>query len=139
MQKQVAQLSQKDRARFVSLNILLSHSRPFEMTLLSRVCVSPYWYFIATMSACRTVYETFSVKEWRNLKTGGRGRSRSLKMALFDRSYTTLYWSAIVAVCCRLPFSSYLTLNNCDLEKVTEGHSNWYHSKAWVRFPIRLP
>jgi len=30
-------------------------------------------------------------------------------------------------------------LNNHDLEKVTEGHSNWYHSKAWVRFPIRLP
>jgi len=29
-------------------------------------------------------------------------------------------------------------LNNHDLEKVTEGHSNWYHSKALVRFPIRL-
>jgi len=23
--------------------------------------------------------------------------------------------------------------------KVTQGHSNWYHSKACVRFPIRLP
>jgi len=23
--------------------------------------------------------------------------------------------------------------------EVTEGHSNWYHSKDWVRFPIRLP
>ena len=79
------------------------------------------------MSVCRTVYEIFSVKERRNLETGGRGRSRSLKMALFDRSYTTFYWSAIV------PFSSYLTLNNRDLEKVTEAHSNWYHSKAWVR------
>jgi len=22
---------------------------------------------------------------------------------------------------------------------VIEGHSNWYHLKAWVRFPIRLP
>jgi len=30
-------------------------------------------------------------------------------------------------------------LNNRDLEKVTEGHSNWYHSKDWLRFPIRLP
>jgi len=30
-------------------------------------------------------------------------------------------------------------LNNRDLEKVTEGHSNWYHSKALVRFPIRFP
>ena len=28
--------------RFVSLNILLSHSRSREMTLLSRACVSPY-------------------------------------------------------------------------------------------------
>ena len=28
--------------RFVSLNILLSHSRSFEMTLLSGACVSPY-------------------------------------------------------------------------------------------------
>jgi len=23
--------------------------------------------------------------------------------------------------------------------EVTQGHSNWYHSKVWVRFPIRLP
>jgi len=22
---------------------------------------------------------------------------------------------------------------------VIQGYSNWYHSKAWVRFPIRLP
>ena len=34
----------------------------------------------------------------------GRGRSRSLKMAQFDRSCTTFYWSAIVsiAVCCTI-------------------------------------
>jgi len=32
-----------------------------------------------------------------------------------------------------------MTLNIHDLEKVTEGHLNWYHSKAWVRFPVRLP
>jgi len=23
--------------------------------------------------------------------------------------------------------------------EVTQGHSNWYHLKACVRFPIRLP
>jgi len=74
------------------------------MTLLSRACVSPYWYLIETMSVCRTVYEIFSIKEWRNLETGGRGRSRSLKMVPFDRSYTTFYLSAIVsiAVCCAI-------------------------------------
>jgi len=25
----------------------------------------------------------------------------------------------------------------CSLE-VTQGHWNWWYSKAWVRFPIRL-
>jgi len=71
------------------------------------------------MSVCRTASEIFSVKVWRDLETGGSGPSRSLKMAPFDRSYTTFYWSAIVsiAVCCTVPFSSYLTLNNLDLEK----------------------
>ena len=51
------------------------------MTLLSRACASPYFYFIEIMFVRRTVYEIFSVKEWRDLETGGRGRSRSLKMA----------------------------------------------------------
>ena len=56
------------------------------------MCVSP------------TVSEIFSVKECRDLKTGGRCRSRSLKMAPYDRSPTTFYWSAIVsiAVCCTI-------------------------------------
>jgi len=72
------------------------------------------------MSVCRTVDEIFSVKEWRDLETGCRGRSRSLKMAQFDRPYTTFYWSATVSIAVYVvPFSSYLTLNNHDLEKVT--------------------
>ena len=50
------------------------------------------------MSVRRAVSEIFSVKEWRDLETGGRGRSRSLKMAPFDRYYATFYWSAIVIV-----------------------------------------
>jgi len=49
------------------------------MTLLIRTCVSPYWYFIETMSVCRTVYEIFSVKEWRSLEIGVSSRSRSFK------------------------------------------------------------
>jgi len=70
------------------------------MTLLSRACVSPYWYFVESMY----VYEIFSIKEWRNLENQVMGRSRSLKMAPFDRSYTTYYVSAIViiAVCCTI-------------------------------------
>ena len=50
------------------------------------------------MSVCRTVSEIFSVKEWRDLEIGGMGRSRSLKIAPFDRSYTTFYWSPIVNI-----------------------------------------
>ena len=51
-----------------------------------------------------TVYGIFSVKELRDLESGSRGRSRSLKMAPFDKSYTTFYWSSIVsiAVCCAI-------------------------------------
>ena len=65
------------------------------------------------MSVCRTVSEIFSVKGWRDLKTGGRGHSRSLKMAPFDRSHTTFFWSAIAnKALSSTVFLSYLTLNN---------------------------
>jgi len=50
------------------------------------------------MSICRTVSEIFSVNKWRDLETGGRGRSRSLKNVSFDRSYTTFYCSTIVNI-----------------------------------------
>jgi len=50
------------------------------------------------MYVCRTVYEIFSVKEWRDLENWVRGCSRSLKMAPFDRPHMTFYWSAILNV-----------------------------------------
>jgi len=46
------------------------------------------------MSVCR-ISDIFDVKEWRNLKTGGIGSSKSLEMAPFD---TTFYWFAIVYI-----------------------------------------
>jgi len=49
---------------------------------------------IVTVAVC----EIFSVKEWRDLENQVRGRSRSLKMAPFDRPHTTFYWSAIVNI-----------------------------------------
>jgi len=82
----------------------------------------------------------FSVKEWRNLETGSTSRSRSLKWRCStDNGYTTFYWSVIISIAVGyvVPFSSYLTSNNRDLEKVIEGQ--FKHSKAWVQFPIRLP
>ena len=42
------------------------------------------------------VCEIFSVKEWHDLENQVMGRSRSLKMAPFDRPHATFYWSAIV-------------------------------------------
>jgi len=46
------------------------------------------------MAVSVAVCEIFSVEEWRDLKNQVRGRSRSLKMAPFDRPYATFYWSA---------------------------------------------
>jgi len=97
--KQEALLScrRETARRFVLLNILLSHSRSFEMTSLSRTCASPYYFSIETVSISHIVSEILSVKECCDVETGGRGRSRSLKMAPFDRPYTTFYWWAIVS------------------------------------------
>jgi len=77
------------------------------------------------------------VKEWRDLETGGRGRSRSLKTALFDRPYTTFYWFAVVNIALSGTVFELIILNNIVTLKsgleVTQDHSNWYHSKAWVQ------
>jgi len=77
---------------------------PFES--LRMVSYSPS---IVTMAVSLAISEIFSVKEWRDLKNQVRGRSRSLKIAPFDRPYATFYWLAIVNI---VPFSSFLTLNN---------------------------
>jgi len=53
---------------------------------------------MVTMTVSVAVCEIFSVKEWRDLEDQVRGRSRSLKMALFNRAYATFYWSAIVNI-----------------------------------------
>jgi len=66
---------------------------PFES--LGTVCYSP---FIVTMAVSLAISEIYSVKEWRDLEKQIRGRSRSLKMAPFDRPYATFYWSAIVNI-----------------------------------------
>ena len=58
---------------------------------LSTVSYSPS---IVTMAVSVAVCEIFNVKKWRDLENQVRGRSRSLKMATFDRTHATLYWSS---------------------------------------------
>jgi len=53
---------------------------------------------IVTVAVSVAVCEIFSVKEWRDLENQVRGRSRSLKMAPFDRPHATFSWSAIVNI-----------------------------------------
>jgi len=57
-----------------------------------------YSLSIVTVAVSVAVCEIFNVKEWRDLENQVRSRSRSLKMAPFDRPYATSYWSAIVNI-----------------------------------------
>jgi len=94
---------------------------PFES--LGGVSDSP---FILSVAVSVAVCEIFSVKEWCDLENQVRGRSRSLKMAPFDRPHATFYWSSIVNIAVSCTVSIYLTLNNILTLKsgleVTQGH-----------------
>ena len=70
---------------------------PFES--LGTVSYSPS---IVTMTVCLAISEIFNVQKWRDLENQVRGRSRSFKMAPFDRSYATFYWSDIVNISCAI-------------------------------------
>ena len=53
---------------------------------------------IVTVAVSVAACEIFSIKEWCDLENQVRGRSSSLKMALFDRPYATFYSSVIVII-----------------------------------------
>jgi len=91
--------------------------------------------FIVTMAVSVAVCELFSVKAC-DLRNWVRGRSRSLKMAPFDRRYATFYWSAIVTIalfCTIFEFfwRRIISRTKFGLE-VTQCHWNWRHSKASI-------
>jgi len=50
------------------------------------------------MAVSLAILEIFSVEKWPDLEIWVWDRSRSLKMARFDRPSTTFYWSAIVTI-----------------------------------------
>ena len=53
---------------------------------------------IVNVAVSVALWDIFNVKEWRDLENQVRRRSRSWKMAPFDRPYATFYWSAIVNI-----------------------------------------
>jgi len=65
------------------------------MMMMMMVSYSPS---IVTVAVSVAVCEIFSVKECRDLESQVRSRSRTLKMAPFDRPYATFYRSAIVNI-----------------------------------------
>jgi len=78
------------------------HSRSLKLVPFASLGAVSYSPSILAMAVSVAVCEIFSVKEWRDLENHVRGRSRSLKMALFDRPYATFYWSAIVNISCTI-------------------------------------
>ena len=68
--------------------------------VIAKKSVAPFFlgHGVVTMAVSLFVCEISSVKEWRDLQNGVRGRSRSTKMAPFDGPCTTFYWLAIVTI-----------------------------------------
>jgi len=87
---------------------------PFES--LGAVSYSPS---IVTVAVSIALCEIFSVKQWCDLKNQVRGRSRSLKMAQFDRPHATFYWSAIVNITLSCTIFEFFD----DFEIWVKGHS----------------
>ena len=51
-----------------------------------------------TIAVSSAISKIFSIKEWPDLEIWVWGRSRTFKMAQFDKPCTTFYWSAIVTI-----------------------------------------
>ena len=103
-----------DCVRFFYVIWVRGQSMSLKLVPFESLGAVSYSLSIVTVAASLAVCEIFSVKEWRDLENQAMGRSRSLKMAPFDRPYATFCWSAIlnIAQLYLVPFSSYLTLNN---------------------------
>ena len=67
----------------------LGHSRSLKLVPFESLGAVSHSLSIVTVAASVAVCEIFSVKEWCDLENRVRVRSRSLKMAPFDRSHTS--------------------------------------------------
>ena len=69
---------------------LRGHSRSLKLVPFKSLGAVFYSTFIVTIEVYVAVCEIFRVKEWCDLENRVRVRSRSLEMAPFDRSHTSL-------------------------------------------------
>jgi len=67
------------------------HSRSLKVVTFENLGTISYSPSIVAMAVSVAICEIFSVKEWLDLENQVRGRSRSLKMAPFDRPHATFY------------------------------------------------
>jgi len=81
------------------------------------------WFPIVTTAVSLAISEIFSIKEWPDLEILVWGRSRSLKLARFDRPYMTFYWSAIVTIALSCTVFELLDDKYRDLEIWLRCHS----------------
>ena len=63
------------------------HSRSLKIVPFESLGTASYSPSVITIAVSLAISEIFSVKEWRDLENRIRVRSRSLKMAAFDRSH----------------------------------------------------
>jgi len=84
----------------ISVTLKRGHSRSLKLVSFESLDAVSYSPSIVTVAVSLAVYECeiFNVTKWRDLENQVRGRSRSLKMAPFDRPYATFYWSGIVNI-----------------------------------------
>ena len=69
----------------------VGHSRSLKLVPFGSLGAVYYLPSIVTMAVSVAVCEIFSVKKWCDLENRVRTRSRSLKMATFDRPHTSSY------------------------------------------------
>jgi len=80
-------------------------------------------------------FRDIQCQKWRDLENQVRGRSRSLKMAPFDRPYATFYWSAIVNIALSCTIFE-LVLRSSGVRLANHSHCQvWY---GIVEFNVTL-
>jgi len=108
------------------------HSRSLKMVSFESFGTVSYSPSIVTMAVSLVISEIFTVKEWPDHEVWVWG---SYKVVENSAVWYIMYDFLLVRHC-DYSLSCIVTLKS-GLD-VTQGQWNWCHSKAWVRFPLRL-